>query len=113
LTTRRELTTAVGQRYQAADRIAKKLILDEFTKITGYHRKHAIRVLTAQPMPPRDRPAPQRIYREAAKEALIVLWEAADRICGKRLKNLCCRSCWKLWSDMGIYNWRQSFEPNC
>jgi hypothetical protein len=31
LTTRRELTTAVGQRYQAADRIAKKLILDEFT----------------------------------------------------------------------------------
>jgi hypothetical protein len=48
LTTRREVTTAVGQRYQAADRIAKKLILDEFTKITGYHRKHAIRVLTAR-----------------------------------------------------------------
>ena len=88
LTTRRELTTAVGQRYQAADRIAKKLILDEFTKITGYHRKHAIRVLTARPMPPRERPAPQRIYREATKEALIVLWEAADRICGKRLKPL-------------------------
>ena len=86
LTTRRELTTAVGQRYQAADRIAKKLILDEFTKITGYHRKHAIRVLSAQAAPPRERPAPQRIYREATKEALIVLWEAADRICGKRLK---------------------------
>jgi hypothetical protein len=88
LTTRRELTTAVGQRYQVADRTAKKLILDEFTKITGYHRKHAIRVLTAQPAPMRERPAPQRIYREAAKEALIVLWEAADRICGKRLKSL-------------------------
>jgi hypothetical protein len=88
LTTRRELTTAVGQRYQVADRTAKKLILDEFTKITGYHRKHAIRVLTAQPAPIRERPAPQRTYREAAKEALIVLWEAADRICGKRLKPL-------------------------
>jgi len=88
LTTRRELSTAIGQRYRAADRIAKKLILDEFTKVTGYHRKHAIRVLTTQPMSPRERPARQRIYREAAKEALIVLWEASDRICGKRLKPL-------------------------
>src|SRR5215472_14789626 len=88
LTTRRELTTAVGQRYQAADRKAKKLILDEFTKITGYHRKHAIRILTAHPTSWRERPAAQRIYREAAKEALIVLWEASDRICGKRLKPL-------------------------
>ena len=24
------------------------MILDEFTKVTGYHRKHAIRVLTTQ-----------------------------------------------------------------
>src|SRR5262249_49664701 len=28
----------------------------------------------------------RRIYSEAAREALILLWEAADRICGKRLK---------------------------
>lgn len=28
----------------------------------------------------------RRIYDEAVKEALIVTWEAADRICGKRLK---------------------------
>jgi hypothetical protein len=26
-----------------------------------------------------------RIYHEAVKEVLIVLWEASDRICGKRL----------------------------
>ena len=25
-------------------------------------------------------------YDEAVREALIVIWEAADRICGKRLK---------------------------
>ena len=30
----------------------------------------------------------RRIYAEAVREALIVLWEAADRICGKRLKAL-------------------------
>ena len=28
----------------------------------------------------------KRVYDEAVKEALIVIWEAADRICGKRLK---------------------------
>ena len=37
LTTRRELTTAISQRYRTADRTNKKLILDEFTKVTGYH----------------------------------------------------------------------------
>jgi hypothetical protein len=52
LTTRRELSAAIGQRYRTADRIAKKLILDEFTKVTGYHRKHAIRVLTTQRLKP-------------------------------------------------------------
>jgi hypothetical protein len=30
----------------------------------------------------------RRVYQDAAKEALVVLWEAADRICGKRLKAL-------------------------
>ncbi len=60
---------AIGQRYQAADRIAKKLILDEFTKVTGYHRKHAIRILAAQPTLPQQRPARQRIYREAVKRS--------------------------------------------
>jgi hypothetical protein len=62
------------------------MILDEFVKVTGYHRKHAIRVLTAQVDTQRERSVGHRIYREAVKEALIVLWEASDRICGKRLK---------------------------
>jgi hypothetical protein len=89
LTTRRELAEAISKRYRAAERSGKKLILDEFTKVTGYHRKHAIRVLTTQPaVDPAQRRAASRIYGEAVREALIVLWEAADRICGKRLKAL-------------------------
>jgi hypothetical protein len=88
LTTHRELTEAISHRSQAADRNSKRLILDEFIKVTGYHRKHAIRVLTAHEDAVRERPAARRIYREAVKEALIVLWEASDRICGKRLKAL-------------------------
>lgn len=88
LTTRKELSAAISQRYRAADRKTKKLILDEFTKVTGYHRKHAIRILTSGPAISRATRTTRRIYREAVKEALIVLWEAADRICGKRLKAL-------------------------
>jgi len=71
LTTRRELTEAVRQRYQAADRAGKKMILDEFTQVTGYHRKHAIRVLTTQRGGEPKTRAVSRVYQEAVKEALI------------------------------------------
>src|SRR5208282_5558180 len=37
--------------------------------------------------PSGPRPA-RRVYDEAVREALVVLWEASDRICGKRLKPL-------------------------
>lgn len=88
LPTRRELTAAIAQRYQAADRHSKKAILDEFVKITGYHRKHAIRILGGKPMKQQKKTTGKRIYEEAAEQALIIMWEAADRICGKRLKAL-------------------------
>jgi hypothetical protein len=88
LTTRRDLTAAISQRYQTADRNGKKLILDEFVKLTSYHRKHAIRLLTTEGHTYQGRKVGHRIYLEAVKEALIVLWEASDRICGKRLKSL-------------------------
>jgi len=90
LTTRRELEEAISKRYRTADRSCKRLILDGFTNVTGYHRKHAIRILTTRPaIPPAQRPAASLIHGEIAeKETLIVLWEAGDRICGKRLKAL-------------------------
>jgi integrase len=48
LATRRELTTAISQRYMAADQNGKKLILDEFVKVTKYHRKHVCRETKSQ-----------------------------------------------------------------
>jgi len=45
MTTRRELIEAVGERYRRSERNGKRQILDEFVELTGYHRKHAIRVL--------------------------------------------------------------------
>src|ERR1035437_7790432 len=62
LTTRRELTAAIRQRYQAADRVGKKMILDEFTQRNGYNRKHAIRVLTTQAASEPKTRAVRRVY---------------------------------------------------
>jgi len=86
MSTRRELIKAVGVRYRQSDRPGKKQILTEFLELTGYHRKHAIRVLSQEATPPKAKPGPRRRYTEEMREPLIVLWEAADRICGKRLK---------------------------
>ncbi|MEP6496295.1 MAG: transposase, partial [bacterium] len=86
MATKRELIEAIAGRYHAATRIEKKKILDEFIEVTGFHRKHAIRALRRHTGNGSE-PAPRaRIYDEAAVTALTILWEAADRICGKRLK---------------------------
>jgi hypothetical protein len=57
-------------------------------QVTGYHRKHAIRVLATQPASQPKTRAVRRVHQEAVKEALIVLWEASDCICGKWLRAL-------------------------
>jgi hypothetical protein len=78
LATRRELIQAIAERYHAVARPEKKEILDEFIKVTGYHRKHAIRALKrttgggAEPGPR------SRLYDEAVRSALTILWEAAE-----------------------------------
>ncbi len=46
--TREELVQAVGERYRNAESRAKGRILDEFVQLTGFHRKHAIRVLNVE-----------------------------------------------------------------
>ena len=84
-----ELVNAVGERYRASGKVDKTRILDEFVRLTGYHRKHAVRVLQRQA--PAETPhtsARPRLYDEAARQALVVMWEASDRICGKRLRPL-------------------------
>jgi hypothetical protein len=88
--TRRELVTALRARYGAGSRDQKARILDEFTSISGYHRKSATRILNGSSDlhdASHGRPR-RRLYDEAVRQALIVLWEASDRICGKRLKAL-------------------------
>lgn len=86
---KQELVQAVRVRYTASASSDKRRILDEFRALTGYHRKHAIRVLrSTSPLIPEPRPPRSRVYDEPVREALVILWEASDRICGKRLKAL-------------------------
>jgi len=85
--TKDELLAALRERYQQGSRREKSRILDEYVAITECHRKHAIRLLTGvKPVGSEPAAHGRRIYAEAVRETLIVLWEAADRICGKRLK---------------------------
>ena len=42
---RREVVSAVVDRYRSAKRSEKRRILDELCATTGWHRKHAVRAL--------------------------------------------------------------------
>ena len=86
--TRKELVAAVATRYQDGTAADEACILDEFVALTGYHRKHAIRVLNGKAPKFPGRRGRRCLYDQAVTEALVVLWEASDRVCGKRLKAL-------------------------
>ena len=89
MATRDELLGALVGRHGEARRAEKGRILTEFAEVTGYHRKHAERLLRGLGKGCRSRPRPERrLYDDAVREALIVLWEASDRICSKRLRPL-------------------------
>jgi hypothetical protein len=88
MTTRKALTKAVGVRYRGASRSEQQKILDEVAAFSGRHRKHAIGLSSCERVADPEAMARNRIDDEAAAKAPIILWRAADRVCGKRLKVL-------------------------
>jgi hypothetical protein len=89
MATRDELVVALAARYASSNRKERGQILDEFAAVSSLHRKHAMRLLRAGIANRRTGPRPaRRVYDDAVREALIVIWEASDRICGKRLRPL-------------------------
>src|SRR5512132_853365 len=89
MATRNELVTALAERHARSSKAERGVILDEFVAVSGYHRKHAIRLLRSGEKPTAAvRRVVRRRYGDAVREALIALWEASDRLCSKRLKPL-------------------------
>lgn len=89
ISTRKELAKTLATRYAVANRSEKKIILDELTATTNYHRKHAIRLFNkqrqnfAKPKSPRRKRPPK--YDNEVKNALIAIWKATNYLCSKRL----------------------------
>ena len=88
LKSKQELVEVVRPRYLQASKAEKQKILDEFTCATGYHRKHAVRVLKnkAPTRKRKKRTGYRKIYRGEVVEALKQIWEIYGRICSKRLQ---------------------------
>lgn len=82
-----EYAQAIRDRYYRANKKEKSKILDEFTQVTGLHRKATIRLLTRlmQPKASKRRGRPLR-YGADIQNALRAIWEASDRLCSKRLQ---------------------------
>ena len=82
-----EYAQALKPRYHKASKEGKGKMLDEFTEVTGLHRKAAIRLLNrANCVRSGKRCGRKRRYGVEVVEALKTIWEASDRLCSKRLK---------------------------
>lgn len=85
-----EYLCRIWPRYREAGRAEKGGILDEVCRVTGYHRKYAVRRLNG-PAPER-RPPRRRLrgpsYGKSVDHALRLVWEAANYPWSVRLKAL-------------------------
>jgi len=82
-----EYAEALRPRYRKASKEEKSKMLDEFTKVTGLHRKAAIRLLNrVSRFTTGKRRGRKRKYGSEVAIALKAVWEASDRLCSKRLK---------------------------
>ena len=88
LSAKREALARIHGRYQRAGRPHKKLILDEFCALCGYHRKAALRLLN-RPLPtmPPKRSGPKIIYDPSqVLPVLKAIWLSSDQLCSKLLQ---------------------------
>ena len=84
-----EYLQIMWQRYQHAGRAERSALLDEVTRMCGYHRKYAIGVLSRQRPPqarPRRIPTRRPTYSAEVISVLAWIWEQAGYLCAGRLK---------------------------
>ena len=83
---RREVLRQMAPQYQEALSAHKRVIVDAFVRLTGYHRTYAMWLLNhadegqRSPVHP-----PRRVYEADVEEALVLIWTKTNRLCAKRL----------------------------
>lgn len=88
---RRDYLRAIKVRYKQAPKKEKKEILDEFCKVRGYHRKHAIRLLNQRDTgnchsKRRKRAGRKKEYTDPLLlDYLPIVWKLMNLPCSKRL----------------------------
>jgi len=112
--TRREFLQHMLPRYRKASSVKQKSkLLDAFTAATGYNRKYAMSLLNhaqdGQSLPERPRP---RQYGSDVQHALFLIWNAANRICAKRLIPFLPSSL-KHWSGTSTSRSQRNAASNC
>ena len=72
---KKALLATIRERYQESGKRDKGRVLDEFTAVTGLHRKCAIRLLAGSHDGREERTSLEgrRVYDEAVREAVIVV----------------------------------------
>jgi len=83
---KREYLIEVKKKYWKADKKDKTQLLNDFCCFTKYHRKYALDLLNKPLLKKWKRYKPRKkIYDQPVTDALKVLWQAADEVCGERL----------------------------
>lgn len=82
---KREYLAKIKDRYRHAGRRYKKVILDEFCRVCGHHRKHAIRLLNQDGRRKKKRPGRPSKFGAEEIQVLEDIWLNADRPCSSRL----------------------------
>ena len=81
----REYAKEMRTRYGRAGRAERGRLLNEFTAITGYHRKYAIALLRRKPAGRKHPPGKTTRFTAETLDALVRVWRAADYPWSKRL----------------------------
>jgi hypothetical protein len=121
---RKAVTREYKPRYQKAKKNEKQTLLDEFTQLTGYHRKYAVRLLGTKPIkqvtifvkgtrtkikPEKKRPSNRkgkRSYSDETINCLRLVWTFFWYKCGKILAPLMRQQMPFIsrWTAFGITN---------
>lgn len=83
---RRKYLKRMRERYWAADRVGRGELLSEMEAVTGLHRKSLIRLVRGPTLERKPRSRWRgRAYGSEVEDAVRVVWESLDYVCGERL----------------------------